>query len=119
MLDSRITAREYYFLWQIMEQGITDYLVFCTDNSFVDCREKLDLCADFVKVYIGAVKMIPPNSVDIAGTDYMLVSNATRKLTDHIDTIIDFPREGKPDYEALSPKFFHKFLELAFSVMPF
>ncbi len=41
------------------------------------------------------------------------VRNATRPLTDHLDEVIGFPLEGRPNYDDLMPKFFDHFYDLA------
>lgn len=49
--------------------------------------------------------------------DFQFVHTATQALTDNLDTEIGFPLTGRPDYDALAPKFFECFHELAMKVL--
>lgn len=48
---------------------------------------------------------------------YMAVHDNTQTLTDNLDTEIGFPLTGRPDYDALAPKFFERFHELAMQAL--
>ena len=69
-----------------------------------------ELCRLYVAVFRGVE--VDRVRVDLEA-DWTAVHDATQELTDHMDVVIGFPLKGKPDYEALAPKFFAYFHRLA------
>lgn len=118
MLDSRITARDYYFLWQKMEFNIVKYLTACS-SEHLNGAAKTENHIVLVQTYVGAALLKPPGSVLIIDPEFEIVHDATQELTDQMDVVIEFPLEGQPDYATLAPRFFHKFLEFASAALPF
>lgn len=54
-----------------------------------------------------------PEKIDVTDARYKLLHGATRVVTDHLDEVLGFPLQGKPDYDRLVPLFFEAFHRIA------
>jgi hypothetical protein len=102
-----------HLLWLLMEFPIHRYLLANTKgrlNGFEKAEQHLKLSA----IYVAAKKRC---SIDKAKSydEWMIVHDATQKLTDYLDTQIGFQIDETDDidYDKLARKFFDKFIALA------
>lgn len=114
------SERIKHLLWLLMEHHIVRYLIANTHGR-CDGFEKATHHVQLSYIYVASHKFC---EIDVAGRIdsksndtkllYMVIHDATQKLTDHMETVIDFPVfDKRPPYEELVPKFFEEFIRLA------
>jgi len=112
LLLMNLKKQNRHLLWMLMEFSIARYLLANTHGR-LDGFEKAERHIDLAAIFIASKRFC---SIDKAKSDekLMLIHDASRELTDHLDTEIGFPIHERPDdYDELSRKFFDRFLELA------
>lgn len=101
-----------------MNFDINRYLMSNADGRW-DGAEKAtrhnNLCNTFLAVWFEVPNRMEKSFLFIEdGLEiHEKVHMDTRELTNNLDTAIGFPLKGRPDYDALAPLFFEKFIELA------
>ena len=88
----------------------------------MDGHEKAQRHIELCTFYVAAVRGVDDldmvrRGLDCHEDDYQAVHDATQALTDHLDEVIGFPLEGRPDYGALAPLFFERFHMLAMQAL--
>ena len=114
-------ARLKHALWMLMERDIHRYLLVNSEGR-LDGSEKasrhLNLSYTYVASRTGvsvdeARTLMRKDCISMDSLVYEKIHRETRELTDFMDEKIDFPMQGRPDYDTLAPKFFNEFLWLA------
>ena len=102
-----------HLLWLLMEFPIHRYLLANTKGR-LNGMEKAEKHLALSAIYVAAKKKC---SIDKAKSydEWMIVHDATQKLTGCLDTEIGFPIDETDDidYDKFSHKFFDKFIALA------
>jgi len=77
--------------------------------------EKANVHQEMTSFYVAAARGLADSDKArvMFHDDFNEVREATRALTDNLDVEIGFPLKGHPDYEALVPRFFDRFHQLA------
>jgi hypothetical protein len=101
-----------------LDHAIHRYLMSNTSGR-MDGHEKAQRHIELCTFYVAAVRGVDDLDLVRRGheDDYQAVHDATQALTDHLDEVIGFPLEGRPDYRALVPLFFEKFHTLAMQAL--
>lgn len=99
---------------RLTSHDVHRYLIANTSGR-LDGAEKAErhrrLTEHYLKVWRGDEDSV---EIDAMDRDFATLRQATRALTDHLDTAIGFPAASlRPDYDALAPAFFDKFHEIA------
>ncbi len=99
--------------WLLMQHSIHRYLMSNAHgrwNGAEKAMRHLELCKMYVAVICGGeIEDALPMHED----DFLAVHSKTQELTGSMDEAIGFPLESMPDYDALAPLFFEKFMDLA------
>jgi len=102
-------------LWLLMEFDINRYLMSNADGRW-DGSEKASRHRNLVNTYVTGVTGCDTDNCFDHIEYWEAIHRTTQALTSHLDEVIDFPLFGRPDYDALAPEFFDKFIELCDSV---
>lgn len=86
-------------------------------NGAEKATRHIELCTFYVATVRGVDDLDTVRRSVGGEADYQAVHRATQALTDHLDEVIGFPLEGRPDYGALAPKFFEHFHALAIKAL--
>jgi hypothetical protein len=112
-MRNNLKRENRHLLWMLMEHSIHRYLLSNTKgrlNGFEKAEQHLAMSA----IFVAAKKRC---EVDQAKRhkEWMIVHDATQKLTGYLDTEIGFPIDETDEiyYDKLSRKFFDKFIALA------
>jgi len=108
-----IKLENRHLLWLLMDFPIHRYLLSNTIgrlNGFEKAEQHLALSA----IFVAAKKRCDEDQAK-RYPEWMIVHDATQKLTDYLDTEIGFPinETDDIDYEMFARKFFDKFIALA------
>lgn len=85
-------------------------------NGAEKATRHIELCTFYVAAVRG-IDDLDKVRRNVGEADYQSVHQATQALTDHLDEVIGFPIKDRPDYDALAPKFFEHFHELAMKAL--
>lgn len=104
--------------WLYTRHAIVRYLMSNAEGRWSG-GEKAERHMELCKFYVAAVRgHDDPDTVRRQfEDDYQSVHRKTQILTDNLDTEIDFPLKGRPNYEKLDRAFFDKFHDLAMSAL--
>lgn len=86
-------------------------------NGAEKATRHIELCTFYVATVRVDADLDTVRRTSGGEADYQAVHLATQALTDHLDEVIGFPIEGRPDYDALVPKFFEHFHALAMQAL--
>jgi hypothetical protein len=112
MNKKELEKQNRHLLWLLMEHSIHRYL-FSNTHGRLNGYEKAEQHITLSAIFLAYRKLC---SIDKARTDndWIKIHDATKELTDHLDTEIGFPiYECPEDYDELARKFFDRFVELA------
>ena len=113
-------------LWLLMEKDIRLYLMANTEGRYDNINKATlhaTMCENWCKVVLGIDKY-PSSDESFASHGeaniqvLRRIHDETRMVTSYLDTEIGFPiYDRNPDYDALAPLFFEKFLDVCESAM--
>lgn len=106
-----MTEKERFLLWLLMKFDIYRYLMsnaMGRENGF----EKSERHISLIKTYLSYKWEIDPYDGMIIEDTFDDIHTHTQSLTDHLDIQIGFPLDSHPNYDALAPLFFDKFVKL-------
>ena len=87
-------------------QTIFRYLMAHEEGRW-DGFEKALRHKELIQFYIAMNSgVVSPENIAVNTQSYITLHEATRVITDNLDTAIGFPLTGKPDYDQLVPAFF-------------
>lgn len=86
-------------------------------NGAEKAMRHIELCTFYVAAVRGIDDLDTVRRSGVGEADYQAVHHATQALTDHLDEVIGFPIEGRPEYGVLAPKFFENFHALAMQAL--
>lgn len=104
-----------------LDHTINRYLM-SNAHGRLDGAEKAQRHIQLCTFYVAAVRGVDDLDMVRRGLeshedDFQAVHEATQALTDHLDEVIGFPLDDRPDYDALVPLFFERFHELALQAL--
>jgi len=95
-----------------MEFDIHRYLI-ANSHGVCDGAAKAHHHLNLCRMYVASKKLCRTDEVDDVSDYFESIHSSTQRLTDNMDTLIEFPIDSKPDYDELAPKFFEQFIILA------
>lgn len=104
-----------------LDHAIRRYLM-SNAKGRLDGYEKAQRHIELCTFYVAAVRGVDDLAMVRRGSeghedDFQAVHDATQALTDHLDEVIGFPLDSRPDYDALAPLFFEHFHSMAMQAL--
>ena len=108
--ESRQAALFKRAAWLRLERTINQYLMANAHGRWdgaLKAHAHREMCCFYLAVYLNCEESMVLREHDELFRD---VHRATQdELTDYLDEVIGFPRDSRPDYDTLAPKFFEVF----------